>query len=327
MNKRLLGFYLVLFSIVLTSCTSMPDTKPTVILDAKSYTNEGIQAFLEADWNLSKGLFTRALSLYQGIDDQQGVLFCQINLAEVALSVNDYPATQRHLDLASEISKNTSLQLYQARINLLYALNALKQKKTTQAEDILQSLLPVFDGDTPGTIPDNIQITAIANRTKIAFVQKLDEAIWTQRYANALKLSSIKNPNLEARLLRFQSSLLQRQGSFEQSESKLQKALFEYKKNSSRSGIAETLLELGELYRAEGLWQRAKNHLNRSITVFRYLNNLDKVIQVTEILVIVETELGHLKNSKRLNQWIIDMKELQLKTRGVRPSKVDNSSR
>lgn len=295
MNKPQFSSYLLCFCVLLTGCASNSGTKPTVVLDAESYTNKGIQAFSEADWIQAKGLFTGALSLYQGIDDQQGVLYSHINLAEVALSVNDYSSTQRHLNLAAEIVKIIRLPDYQARIKLLYALNALKQNKMIRAEAFLQSLLPRFDGVTPTTIPDEIQMAAIANRTKIAFVQKLDEQLWTQRYANALKLLANKKPELEARLLRFQAILLQRQGDFKESGFKLQKALSEYKKNLYRPGIAETLLELGQLYKEQSHWQEAKNYFNRSLEVFRYLKNVAKVIRLTEILAIVETKLGDLE--------------------------------
>jgi hypothetical protein len=186
-------------------------------------------------------LFTRALSLYQGIDDQQGILYSHINLAEVALSKREYSTVERHLDLAADIVKKVSLRQYQGRISLLYALNALQQKKTALAESLLQALLPEFDGDKPLTIPDNIQIAAIANRTKIAFVQKQGEQLWTLRYANALKLTTINNPDLDARLLRFQSSLMLGQGNHEKAESKLQQALSNYKISLSRTGIATTL--------------------------------------------------------------------------------------
>jgi len=79
----------------------------------------------------------------------------------------------------------------------------LQQKKTPLAKSLLQSLLPEFDESTLPSAPDIIQIAAIANRTKIAFIQ--NKILWTQRYANGLKLLADNNYGLEARLLRFQS--------------------------------------------------------------------------------------------------------------------------
>ena len=196
---------------ILAGCGGNPVTQSTLIEDADRYTYEGVSAFAEADWYQAKWLFSRALSIYQGMDDQKGALNSYLNLAEVSLSTRDYHAVLNHLHRADTIVKTASLQHYQARIALLSAQSALQQKQYSQAEKVLQALLPEFDGATPENISDTIQIAAIANRTLIAFVQKQNESLWTQRYANALNLLSIKTPDLEARLLRFQSDLLQRQ--------------------------------------------------------------------------------------------------------------------
>ena len=275
------------------SCGGHTASKPAVVLDAESYTNEGMQAFAESNWQRAQRSFTRALSLYQGIDDQQGVLQSHINLAEVALSVRDYQASQRHLDQAADIIRTQPPSPYQQRIALLYALQALQQKHIVQAEHLLLSLLPVFHNATPATIPDAIQMSAIANRTKIAFMNNQDEALWVLRYAKALEISAIKDYDLEARLLRFQSSLLQSQGDYDASEAKLQQALSLYKNNFSRPGIAVTLFELGLLYRHQAQWQNARDYFNRSLAVYDYLRDSDKVTQVTENLEKVKLELGN----------------------------------
>ena len=308
MTRRNYISCLLLFCLVVTACGGKVVTRPGVLLDAESYTTGGLEAFAEANWNSAQLLFTRALSLYQGIDDQQGILYSHINLAEVALSRRDYATVERHLDYAADIAKKDSLQQYQGRISLLYALNALQQQKTTLAESLLQALLPEFDEDIPLTIPDAIQMAAIANQTKIAFIRRQGEQIWTLRYANALKLTTINNSDLDARLLRFQSSLMRGQGNYQKAEFNLQHALSIYKKNISRPGIAATLSELGILYMIQERWQDASDYLNRSIAVFRYLGDLNKIISVTENLVVVETELGNLERSNKLKQWLVDMK-------------------
>jgi hypothetical protein len=292
MIKRSLILCLLCLNFGLISCGGHTASKPAVVLDAESYTNEGIQAFADSNWQRAQRSFTRALSLYQGIDDQQGVLQSHINLAEVALSARDYQASQRHLDQATHIIRTKSLSPYQRRISLLYALQALQQKQIVQAERFLQPLLPAFDGAIPATIPDAIQMSAIANRTKIAFMNNQDEALWVLRYAKALKISDIKDYDLKARLLRFQSSLLQRQGDYEASEAELQQALSIYKNNFSRTGIAVTLFELGLLYMHQAQWQNAQDYFNRSIAVYDYLRDIDKVTQVTESLEKVKLELA-----------------------------------
>lgn len=311
MTRRNVISCLLLVCFIVTGCADNVVTRPSVFLDAESYTSGGLDAFSEAKWNRAQLLFTQALSLYQGIDDQQGILYSQINLAEVALSRRNYSTVERHLGLAADIAKKEALQHYQERISLLYALNALQQNQTDEAESVLQVLLPEFDEDRLITIPDTIQMAAIANRTKIAFVQKQDESLWTLRYANALRLSTKNNPVLEARLLRFQGSLMLGQENYQKAESGFQQALSMYKKNVSRPGIAATLSELGALYMIQGHWQNALDYLNRSIAVFRYLGDICQVIGITGNLVIVEAELGNLERSNKLKQWLVDMKDKQ----------------
>jgi tetratricopeptide (TPR) repeat protein len=277
----------------LTGCGGHPTTKPAVLLDAENDINEGIQAFAESNRQRAQRLFSRALSLYQGLDNQQGILESTINLAEVALSVRDYHASHGYLDKTADIIRASSLGQYQRRITLLNVQQALQENQVALAESLLQPLLPAFNGTIPAIIPDAIQITAIANRTKIAFMRHQDETFWVQRYAEALKISDMKNYDLEARLLRFQSNLLQSQGDYSASGSKLEQALSIYKNNLSRTGIAVTLSELGLLYMQQAQWLKALDYFNRSIVVYRYLGDSDNVNQVTKNRGEVEFELGH----------------------------------
>ena len=288
----MIRLYLVLICLLLSSCGGSSATKPTLLWNAESYTDDAMQAYADEDWVKSQRLFIRALSLYQGIDDRLAVLACHINLVEVALAVHDNQAANKHLSLAADIVKADALKNYQPRITLLYAQVAMQQNKMTEAAGFLQEILPAFKGEEAVAMPDAIQLVAIVSRTEIAFVQKQDESLWTHRYANILKKSVNKNADLEARLLRFQSSLFFQQGDYDQAAAYLQEALLIYKNNHSRTGIAGTLLELGGIYEKQSDWQRALNYFNRSLAVFRSLGNAEKVNQVAKNLLKVETELA-----------------------------------
>ncbi len=71
--------------------------------------------------------FNKALLLYQGVDDQEGVLLSSINLAEVALAQHDDAAATHYLTLAGRIATDDFFQHYQPRISLLYGRLALQQ--------------------------------------------------------------------------------------------------------------------------------------------------------------------------------------------------------
>jgi tetratricopeptide (TPR) repeat protein len=298
MTKTYCKLYLLLFILILSACAGNMETRPAVILNAENHTTDGVQAFSAADWQRAQFSLTKALVIYQGIDNQQGVISSHINLAEVALAIDDYPTVEAHL-LAASDRTNKALQVdTQNRIALLYAQNAIKQNQTAVAKQYLQPLLPEFDNEMPVGKLSQIQLIAIADRTKLAFAANNDASRWIQRYANALAQSKNKDPILEADLLRYQAALLQQQGDLDAAEIKLQQALIQYKKNISREGIAITLSELGELTMAQGRWQEAKDYINRSIAVFQYLNNTKQVSRLNKILVEIESHVENLHSGQ-----------------------------
>ena len=292
MIKTYFKLYLLLSILILSACAGNIETRPTVILNAENFTTDGVKAFAAADWQRAKILFTKALLIYQGIDDQQGVVLSHINLAEVALAIDDYPTVEEHLLATSAISNKTLHADMQARISLLYAQNALMQNRTAIAKQHLRPLLPEFDNEIPVGKSSQIQLIAIGDRTKLAFIENSDTSLWTRQYANALTQSNNKDSDLQARLLRYQAALQQQQGDLVIAESTLQQALIKYKINLSRPGIAITLSELGELYMAQGQYQEAQEYVNRAIAVFQYLNNAKQMSRLNEILLNIELHLA-----------------------------------
>ncbi len=286
MNRQSGHCFLLLILLLLNSCGGNSVSKPTVLVDVEAYSNDGIEAYTNAQWSKAQRFFNKALLLYQGMDNQQGVLLSTINLAEVSLAIHAYPESKQYLAQATNIAKYDEFQNYRARINLLYGLNLLQQKQLTEAENIFQKLLPVFDDVSVVSIPNNIQIAAIASLTNIAFLKKQNALLWTRRYANALQKTANKSPNRKARLLRFQASLLLQQGvaSETEAEEKMQQALFLYKENLSRVGTAVTLFELAQYYRKKHRWQETQDYFNRSKAVYRFLKNDEKVKLITEML-------------------------------------------
>jgi tetratricopeptide (TPR) repeat protein len=308
MIKRSGHFFCIVLVIMLTGCAAKAVSQATVLDDADWYMNEGVQAFAEADRNHATLFFIQALALYEGIDDQQGIVNSQINLAEVDLSAREYKKAQTHLNRAAVAANSAGLENLLPRIMLLNAEIALQQQQYTEAERLLQSLLPDFGEHLSVEKIDSIQLAAIANQTRIVFVLGGDESLWTQRFAQALQVSDLQVPDLEARLLRFQAILLQRHGDFDAAESYYHRALVNYKASFSRSGIAATLAELGQLYILQGRWQDAQEYLQRANKVFRYVGDMQKVMLITESLVEVEAALGNLQQSRLLHDELVKMK-------------------
>lgn len=266
----------LLFYVIISACSSQTVNKPTLLWNAESYTDDAMQAYVEEDWNRAEQLFQQGLLLYQSLDDRLAVLAIHINLVEVALAKQDAELAEKQLQMASVIVKMEALTDYQSRISLLYARVAIKQKQFSRASHLLQAILPA--NDSLEAI-NAIQLVALASRTEIAFKQKQDEFIWLQRYGSALEKSGYKTSGLEARLLRFQAELLVKQTDYVGADSLLQQALLMYKNKHSRTGIAATLFELGQLNKKQAAEAQAISYFNRAIAVFRSLADDEKVAE------------------------------------------------
>lgn len=276
--------------LLVSACTSQTVNQPNVLWKAESFTSEAMQAYADEDWNRAQQLFSRSLAVYLSLDDRSQVLLCHINLVEVALAQHNLPLARTHLALADAMVKTEALKDYQARITLLFAMLAMQESRLSEANEFLLALIPVFDGDLVVTPLDEIQLIAIASRTEIAFLQNQQASTWLLRYANALKQAENKNSDLECRLLRFQARMQLKKNDYEQADTLLQQALLMYKNKLSRSGIANTLLEIGDLNDKKGDFSRALNYFSRAKTVFHSLGDDNKVKKVNERLAKVTAE-------------------------------------
>jgi len=280
----MIRLYLMVCFLMLSGCGGQSVSKPTLLSNAESYSNDAMQAYQDEEWVSAQRLFNRALYLYQSMDDRQAVLASHINLVEVALARHDPVAAQKRLRLAEDIVIIDGLDDFYLRMSLLNALVAMQQKETTKANGFLSKLLPVFKDVAVLTTPDRIQLVAISSRVNIAFERKQHESLWVQRYFQALKKSANQDSALEAGLLRFQSKLLLQQGAYNEAETYLQQALMIYKNKGSRTGTAGVLLALGELYKKQAKNVQALSHFKRSMFVYRSLGSDRKVNEVIELL-------------------------------------------
>ena len=257
-------------------CSKLHQAPPSALADADRAIQEGIWAYSESDWRRARRLFERALAVYRGVDDQEGELNSRINLAETALAANDTAACANQLVRSVEIAQHPSWQTLQPRIDLLYAQLALRQQNISEAKKRLAALLPE-DGGMKSTA---VQLAALAERTRIAFTQKQDFSFWLGRFERALEITHDTNPELSARLLRFQAYQAQNQVDFEDAGLKLQQALILYKAKLSRPGIAATLVDLADLHKARGNLRLARNFFERALAVYETLGDRVKMVEI-----------------------------------------------
>lgn len=289
--NRLWFAYGLIIALLVSGCGVDLVRKPDPLLALERYTSNGLKAYSNGRWQPAHYFFSKALRLQQSIDDQEGVLRSRINLAETALATHDYANSKRHLKRATTIA-DAGLQQYRPRINLVQSLVALQQKQLAEAKHLLQDSLPLFNGVTTASLPNDTELAALASRTTLAFLQQQQASLWTQRYTNALQQISGNNLNHKARLLRFQARLLWQQGVGDKAEEKMQQALALYQQNLSRVGMAASLFELAEYYQARHRWQQAQQYLNRSKGVYDFLQDTAKVKQINQLLATIEPKIA-----------------------------------
>ncbi|KAF3978743.1 MAG: hypothetical protein HFP77_00330 [Methylococcales symbiont of Iophon sp. n. MRB-2018] len=317
MNRVCLFLFFLPSCLLLATCSNAV-RKPMVIANIEKYNIDGMYAYSNAEWNKAEYFFTKALRLYQGVDNQEGSLLSYINLAEVTLAMQETSKSKRYLLAAKALAKKDLLKGYNSRILLLLSEMALQKNELMSAEQLLQKILPEFIGNQVMSKPNEIQLAAIANQTKIAFLNNQNAFLWTQRYAHALKKMTNKNADGDARLLRFQARLLLQKGAEDKAELKMQQALSLYKEQISRVGIAGTLFELGQYYRSKQQWNEAQAYFLRSQLVYEYLKNDWKLKRIASILDEVENE-GKLMHNRTINsQFLLKTKDERRKTKDER---------
>ena len=305
-------FHFIVLMLIVVGCV-VQQPRPVIIKDAERLNNEGVRAFQEANWYLAKQLFSKSLLLYQGLDNQDGILLSYINLIEVALAAGDLQTADKYLMSATEIIQLEGLKCYQSRVGLLFSKIAIKKRQFDKAQQFLSVLLPEFEGVEPKSPLDLIQLSAIANQTRITFEQDMGAELWTQRYEQALKVAGVDSGAFQGLLLRFKAKLLLKENKFQQAAEKLEQALVVYKVSLVQHGIAASLSELGLLYFLEKDWSQAKHYLTRANVVLRYIGNRDKILENIEKLAIIESKLGHVERSHRIRKWLAERKQNQLK--------------
>lgn len=306
MNKIVTRIALIaLLSVTIGGCIQSPGKHPPLITQAEQYQRRGMNAFKQGDYLTAKSMFEYANRLYESIDDTDGTVRININLAETAIRTHDLTAAKIHLQQARDIAAGNHLAGYQSRVTLLESTLALLMGEPGQAQDLIEPLLPQFhDEEVSGNL-DDITLSAIANRTRIAFERNSGHSeIWVRRFANALRAARNNDPVLTGRLLRFQAQLAEQGKDYDRAHELLDDALVNYKAALSQPGISATLLQSGRLYAKQGHWLQARKDLQRGTAIRIRMLDSRGAMQGLETLVGVETELGNRELANSLKQWI-----------------------
>ncbi len=286
-------------------CVRAPSKQPYMIAQAEQYQRRGVNAFEQGDYITAKSMFENALRMYESVDNAIGTVRTNINLVETAIRTREYEKATLYLQEARDTAARNRLAAYQSRAILLDSTIALLTGDPERAQEILEPLLPQFLGDTVSGNPDEITLSAIANRTWIAFERQSGQPeLWVQRFANALRTVRTKDPILQGRLLRFQAQLAERNGDLDHAHEYLSQALASYKAALSQPGISATLLHSGRLYVKQTRWVEAREDLQRGTSVRIRSSDKKGAADGLVLLAKVERELGNPSVAASLEQWV-----------------------
>jgi len=296
---------ILLLPVALLSCVQAPLKQPQLLANAEQYQLRGVNAFSQADYITAKSMFESALSAYESVDDAKGVVRTYINLVETAIRTRDYKGANLYLQHARDISARNNLKAFKPRVELLDSTIALLSGDLARAQKSVQPLLPEFHGEAVSGSPDDIELSALANRVRISFELKSGSPeLWIRRFENALQNTRRSNLVLEGRLLRFKAQLAERNGEFVQAHELLRKALQEYKSALSQPGIASTLLQSGRLYIKQAEWTKAREDLRRGTAVRIRMLDRRGVAEGLKLIAKTEAELGNSTAAQSLEEWV-----------------------
>ena len=305
MNRFLIALTGVMLLSVLTGCVRPPDQRPEVVIRGERQLQLGVRAYNNNDYRTAATLFTKAIELYQSIDDREGIIRGYINLMETALAVGNFQSAEQHLQALYTINNEPEFSAYRKRVEMLKVKLDFAQGDYQEALASLLPLIPEFDPE--GELkekPDQSGINAIASRARIAFKQSTEEAVlWSGRYESAIKSVGGDLPYNLGLLNSFKAELARRNGDYKRTQELLNRALSEYKLAGLRRGVALTLKSLANLEMEREQWLDAESYLQRALKVSTWMLDRSTTAEILNDLALVNDKLGREQLSEEYRLW------------------------
>jgi len=247
--------------LILSSCTRLPDLRPTPIIQSESLLQKGIKAYQQDNYTLAINLFSQAKRVYQSIDEQQGQTLATLNLIEAALAINQLSVAQQNL---SQIHQHPKSKLLYARLlfakksypQALQALPVFNNKTINQRLTQLKFVLFAQDKSSPTTLKN---LREAIKKTPLDTAQ---QALFNRLLA--LKYLQDKHPKKALPLIT--------------------SSLNYYKKQADRRAIATCLQEMAAIQIALGKLTSAKNTLNRALFIRQWLKDKIKTQELQKLI-------------------------------------------
>lgn len=290
-------FKLVLYLLlsVFAACSSGPAEKPLPdsITSPALLLDQGVQHYKNNNYAKAIDNFNKALLQYRSIDDQAGIAQSCLNLANTYMAINNNATAAQYLIRANTVIEQASLTELNEYLRLLYSSLAINNALYDEAQ---QELNQVVNSEDP-----DIQLAALQNRTKIAFIKnENDKQQWLDRYRRLQQSQADDSLSHEARILRFEAELVDEENS---KTALLSESLAISRNLADRPAIAATLMQWAELDTASGNFSDAEDKYLRALFIRHQLGDVKNTLLILEKLQVIYLTTNNEKQALTEN-WI-----------------------
>jgi tetratricopeptide (TPR) repeat protein len=278
-NQNIFKFVLCLLLPVFAACSSAPAEKPLPdsITSAALLLDQGVQHYKNNNYAKAIDDFDNALLQYRSTDDQAGIAQSCLNLANSYMAINNNATAAQYLIRANTVIEQASLTELNGYLRLLYSSLAINNALYDEAQ---QELNQVVNSEDP-----DIQLAALHNRTKIAFIKnENDKQQWLDRYRTLQQSQADDSLSHRARILRFEAELAAEENS---KTVLLSESLTISRNLADRPAIAATLMQWAELDTASGNFSDAEDKYLRALFIRHQLGDVKNTLLTLEKLQLI----------------------------------------
>lgn len=252
---------------MLAGCASTPPPlRPEPLVLGERLINQGVDAFNGGNYISAISLFQQSLAHYRSIDHMGGIIDTLINLADTHSALAEYDEVESLLSKIERVGNGSITNQQQQRITLLSAANALSRSNYSQAESLIQPLLPLPQSTSPFSRHHLSTLIQLA-RAKIGQQRYFDAKEVLKRIRSQESLQE----NFLARLLRLEAEIAIAEGDLETADADLQSALELYRQLAFRPGIAATLQMWADVALQQQKIDLARDRLGRALYIHLWI--------------------------------------------------------
>ena len=274
----------------LSACSSGPAEKPLAksIASPAQFLDQGIRQYNDNNYQHAISSFEKSLLQYRSIDNQLGIAQCSLNIAKSLMAVNNNQLAAEYLLKADAIIEQGNLSGLTEHLHLLKSSLAINENSYDEALQELESVLH--------SKQTNIQLAALKNRTKIAFLKNdNDKQAWLDNYKTQQQRNPDSTKSHQARILRFEAKQANDKTT---QKDLLQRSLSISRQLANRPAIAATLRQWAEIDIEAENFADAEDKVLRALFIRHQLGDVKNSRLLLERLDIIYQATGDKKRSK-----------------------------